>query len=217
VFVRADSTIQNVGDLKGKRVGSFTNPNGAISSLLQVYAQKKYDLDLLNEVNGKIRVAPEATLRGLMDRGELDAIYFSVDGTAFAQHEGKYREIANLGTDFKAELGYDALYLGPVTTEQYASKNCSAVRAYVSAMRDAIKYIQTNSSVWQTYAESVGHPEAASAYQKLYSESFITEWTQKQVDDMKRLVTDSIPFLDESFPKSIPDGLFTLDYPVFAE
>jgi ABC-type nitrate/sulfonate/bicarbonate transport system substrate-binding protein len=215
VFVPKDSSVQTLGDLKGKRVGSFTQPNGAVSSLLQVYAQKKFGFDLQNQVNGKLHVAPEATLRGLMDKGELDAIYLSVDGTALAQYDGKYREIVNLATAFKEQMGYDPLYLGPVTTERYASKNCPAVRAYVSAIDDAIKYIQTNSSVWQTYAQSLGHPEAASAYQKLYSDSFVTEWTQKQVDDMKKLITDSVPFLGQSFPKSIPDGLFTLNYPVF--
>lgn len=215
VFVPKDSPIQTLGDLKGKRVGSFTAPNGAVTSLLQVYAQKKYHLDLLHQVDGAIHVAPEPALEGLMDKGELDAIYLSVDGTALSQYEGKYREIVNLTTDFKQEMGYDALYLGPVTTERYAGKNCSAVRAYVSAIRDAIAYIDATPSVWQTYADSLGHPEAASAYQKLYSDSFVTQWTQKQVDDMKQLITDSIPYLDSSFPKKIPDGLFSLDYPAF--
>jgi NitT/TauT family transport system substrate-binding protein len=214
VFVPKDSPIQNLGDLKGKRVGSFTQPNGAVTSLLQVYAQKKYHLDLLHQVDGQIHVAPEATLEGLMDKGELDAIYLSVDGTALAQYEGKYRQIVNLATDFTKEMGYDALYLGPVTTEKYAGQNCSAVRAYVSAIRDAIGYIETTPPVWQSYAQSLGHPEAASAYQKLYRDSFVTEWTQKQVDDMTKLVADSIPYLDSSFPKKIPDGLFSLDYPV---
>lgn len=217
MFVRKDSSIQNVGDLKGKKVGSFTAPNGAISSLLQVYAQKKYGLDLLHQVDGQIHVAPEATLRGLMDQGELDAIYLSVDGTALAQYEGKYREIVNLGTAFKKQVGYDALYLGPVTTDQYASKHCSEVRAYVSAIRDSIKYIQTTPAVWKTYAQTLGHPGAAQAYQKLYGDSFVTSWTQQQVDDMKKLVHDSAPYLDSSFPKTLPDGLFSLDYPVFSK
>lgn len=217
VFVRKDSSIHNVGDLKGKKVGSFTQPNGAVSSLLQVYAQKKYNLDLLHQVDGQIHVAPEATLEGLLDQGELDAIYLSVDGTALAQFQGKYREIVNLGTAFKKEVGYDALYLGPVTTDSYASKNCGEVRAYVSSIDDAIKYIQTNKSVWKTYAQSLGHPEAAAAYQKLYSDSFVTSWTQQQVDDMKKLVKDSVPYLDPSFPKTIPAGLFSLDYPAFSK
>ncbi|TNC25730.1 ABC transporter substrate-binding protein [Amycolatopsis alkalitolerans] len=215
VFVPKDSPIRNMGDLKGKRVGSFTAPNGAVTSLLQVYAQKKYNLDLLNGLDGKIHVAPEATLFGLMDKGELDAIYLSVDGTALSQFQGKYREIVDLSTDFKTEMGYDPLYLGPVTTEKYAKQNCSAVRAYVSTLADSIKYIQTNSAVWQSYAASVGHPEAVAAYQKLYSGSFVTQWSQQQVDDMKRLITDSIPYLDSAFPKKIPDGLFSLDYPAF--
>jgi ABC-type nitrate/sulfonate/bicarbonate transport system substrate-binding protein len=215
VFVRQDSAARNLGDLKGKRVGSFTALNGAVTSLLQVYAQKKYHLDLLHQVDGTIHVAPEATLAGLMDRGELDAIYLSVDGTALSQHEGKYRQIVDLTTDFSREMGYDALYLGPVTTGKYAAGNCSAVRAYVSSIQDAIKYIESTPSVWATYARSLGHPDAAAAYQKLYSGSFVTQWTQKQVDDMKHLVTDSIPYLDPSFPKTIPDGLFSLDYPVF--
>lgn len=215
VFVPKDSPVQNLGDLKGKRVGSFTALNGAVTSLLQVYAQKKYHFDLLHQVDGTIHVAPEATLAGLMDQGQLDAIYLSVDGTALSQYQGKYRQIVDLTTDFSNEMGYDALYLGPVTTEKYAGQNCPAVRAYVSSIHDAIKYIQTTSSVWTAYAQSIGHPEVAATYQKLYSGSFVTQWTQKQVDDMKHLVTDSIPYLDPSFPKTIPDGLFSLNYPVF--
>ena len=100
--------------------------------------------------------------------------------------EEAHRAILDATIALLREVGYDALYLGPVTTEQYAQQNCAVVRSYVSAIRDAIAYIEKTPAVWKTYAEALGHPEAALASQKLDSGSFVTEWTQKQIDEMTR-------------------------------
>lgn len=216
VFVPKDSPARTVGDLAGKNVGSFTTPGGSISSLVQAHAKSAYGVDLLADVNGELRVAPEPALIALMDQGQLDGVILSIDGTAGQQFLGHKRQILDLRTDFAEEFGFEPYYLGPVTTEEYAAEHCGEVRAYSSVIRDAIQDIQRDPSVWQRYVASIGQPPAAAAtYQKLYAEDFVTQWGPEQVDAMKRLLTTLTPFLPENFPRDVDPGLFSLDYPAF--
>ncbi|HEY8590872.1 MAG TPA: ABC transporter substrate-binding protein [Naasia sp.] len=218
VFVPKDSDVKDLGDLAGQKVGTFTTPGGAISSLVQAYAQSAYDFNMLEDVEGELSVAPEPALLALMDQGELGGVILSVDGTAGQQFLEENRQIVDLRTDFEEEFGFEAYYLGPVTTEEYAEAHCGEVRAYVSAIRDAILDIEASPEVWETYVESIGQPaEAAETFQDLYSESFVTEWGEEQVDAMKQLITTITPFLDPAFPKEVDPAMFSLDYPVFEE
>ncbi|BDZ45054.1 ABC transporter substrate-binding protein [Naasia aerilata] len=218
MFVKKDSPIKDIGDLKGKNVGSFTALNGAITSIMQAYAQSAYDFNMLKDVNGEVHVAPDAALLGLLDQGSLDAVILGVDATAVQKYEGKYRQIVDLATDFPDEFGFQALYLGPVTTESYATEHCGEVRAYASAIRDAVLDIEKDPKIWETYAEAVGQPEAAAkSFQDLYGDSFVTDWGKEQVDGMKKLVSTLTPYLDPAFPKEVDPKLFSLDYPAFED
>jgi ABC-type nitrate/sulfonate/bicarbonate transport system substrate-binding protein len=215
MFVKKDSPYQNIGDLKGKHVGSFSPLNGAVTSIMQAYAQTAYDFNMLKDVSGEVHVAPDAALLGLLDQGQLDAVILGVDATAVQRAAGEYRQIVNLQEDFKKQFGYDALYLGPVTTEGYAKEHCGVVRAYVSALRDAVADIQSSTDVWQTYAKNVGQPDAASAFQDLYSHAFVTDWGAAQAEGMTKMIKGLSPYLDPSFPKEVDPALFSLDYPAF--
>lgn len=217
MFVKEDSSYENIGDLKGERVGSFSPLNGAITSIMQSYAQTAYDFNMLEDVEGEVHVAPDAALLGLLDQGQLDAVILGVDATAVQRANGTYRQIVNLQEDFNEQFGFDALYLGPVTTEEYAKEHCGVVRAYVSALRDAVADIQASPDVWETYAEKVKQPDAASSFQELYGHAFITEWGPDQVEGMKEMIASLTPYLDPSFPKEVDPTLFSLDYPAFEQ
>jgi ABC-type nitrate/sulfonate/bicarbonate transport system substrate-binding protein len=215
VFVKKDSPYQNLGDLKGKKIGSFSPLNGAVTSIMQAYAQSAYKFNMLKDVSGKVHVAPDAALVGLLDQGQLDAVILGADGTAVQRASGQYRQIVNLQQDFQKQFGFDALYLGPVTTESFAKDHCGVVRAYASAIRDAVKEITSSPDVWATYAKNVGQPAAATSFQELYDPSFVTEWTQTQVDGMTKMIKTLTPYLDPTFPKEVDHALFSLDYPAF--
>lgn len=218
VFVKKDSDIRDLGDLRGKKVGSFSGLNGATTSIMQAYAQSAYDLNLLEDVDGEVHVAPDAALLGLLDQGQLDAVILGVNATGVQKYVDEYRQIVSLTTDFSGEFGFDALYLGPVTTEEYAEAHCGEVRAYVSAIRDAIEDIRSNPEVWVEYVDAIGQPEdAAEVFQALYSDGFRGDWGPEQVDGMKKLITTLTPYLDPSFPEEVDPGLFSLDYPFFED
>jgi NitT/TauT family transport system substrate-binding protein len=212
VFVTKDSPYQDLQDLKGKDIGSFSPTNGAIGSIVQAYTEKAYGFNLFAEAKGKVHVAPDAALLGLMDNDQLDVAVLGADGSALQRAAGNYRMIADLGVDFPKEFGFDAVYLAPVTTQEYAEAHCGAVRSFTSALHDALVDITSNPKVWDDYAEAVGQPDKGNAFQTAYSNSLLTEYGPDQVEGMKKLMVAITPYLDANFPKDVDPDLFSLDY-----
>ncbi|GAA3773085.1 hypothetical protein GCM10022240_26310 [Microbacterium kribbense] len=212
VFVKKDSPYHDLKDLKGKRVGSFSPTNGAIGSIVQAYTEKAYGFNLFSDADGKVHVAPDAALLGLMDNNQLDVAVLGADGSALQRASGKYRMITDLGKDFPDQFGFAGVYLAPVTTESYASSHCGEVRAFTSALHDALVEITTKPDVWTEYAKAVGQDGKGAAFQNAYTHSLVTSYGPAQVDGMKKLMEAITPYLDPSFPKSVDPALFSLDY-----
>jgi NitT/TauT family transport system substrate-binding protein len=212
VFVTKDSPYQDLKDLKGKKIGSFSPTNGAIGSIVQAYTEKAYGFNLFAEAEGKVHVAPDAALLGLMDNNQLDVAVLGADGSALQRAAGKYRMVTDLGVEFRKQFGFDAVYLAPVTTEEYAKAHCGVVRAFTSALHDALVDITSNPKVWDDYAKAVGQPDKGSAFQDAYSHSLMTEYGPDQIEGMKKLMVAITPYLDANFPKEVDPDLFSLDY-----
>lgn len=217
VFVSEDSPYQDLSELEGKRIGSFSPTNGAVGSIVQAFTEKAYGFNLFEEAEGEVHVAPDAALLGLMDNDQLDVVVLGADGGALQRAAGENRMIVDLGVDFPKEFGFDAVYLSPVTTESYAAENCGAVRAFTSALHDALVDITENSEVWSTYAEAVGHPDKADAFHDAYTASLLTEYGPQEVESMKKLMEAITPFLNPDFPTEVDPDLFSLAYLPFEE
>ena len=215
VFVPKDSAIKNIGDLKGKRLGSFSANNSATFAVLSAIANESFKIPKLEDAAASLTVAPDAAVLGLMDQGELDAVLTGSTATVVTQLSGKYKQIGDLSTEYIKATGTIPVHLALASTETYAADHCSELVAFSNAMRDGVEYVQSDDKAWDKYAESLKltDPKAPKALQKLLGPNFRTDWDQKQVDGMVKLIESLIPILGaDDFVKESPKGLFSLDY-----
>lgn len=213
LFVKKDSPITSLDQLEGKKIGSFSGTSSATTAILNAIAAETYGIPNLNE-QADIVVAPDPALFGLLDKGEIDAALVVDSSTVKADLTGQYRKILDLNDSYQEAFGQNPIFVGLVTTDEFASSNCGAVKAYSLAQQDAIAYILSHDDVWETYANSLGIVEdgGAAALQELASE-FEVEWTEAQISEAQDLLKSMIPILGEDdYLAAVPDGLFTTNY-----
>jgi ABC-type nitrate/sulfonate/bicarbonate transport system substrate-binding protein len=215
VFTPKNSPIKDIGDLKGKRLGSFSANNSATFAVLSAIAHESFGIPKLEDAVASLTVAPDAAVLGLMDQGELDAVLTGSTATVVTELTGKYKKIGDLSTEYIEATGTIPVHLALASTETYAADHCSELVAFSNAMRDGVEYVQSDDKAWDRYAESLKltDPKAPKALQALLGENFRTAWDQKQVDGMVKLIESLIPILGaDDFVKESPKGLFSLDY-----
>ena len=220
VFVPKDSKIKNIGDLKGKRLGSFSANNSATFAVLSAIANKSFGIPKLEDAVASLNVAPDAAVLGLMDQGELDAVLLGSTATVVTQLTGKYKQIGDLSTEYIKAMGTVPVHLTLATTETYAADHCSELVAFSNAMRDGVKYVQSDGKAWVNYAATLKltDPKAPKALQALLGENFRTDWDQKTVDGEVAMIESLIPILGaKEFVSKSPAGLFSLDYAATAK
>ncbi len=215
VFVQKDSDIEDIGDLEGARFGSFSANNSATFVVLSAIASEGFGMDKLEDELASLAVAPDAAISGLLGQGELDAVLLGSTATVVTQLEGKYRQIGDLSSEYIEATGIAPVHLGIVSTDSYAADHCSELVAFSNAMRDGVEYVQADDEAWERYAETLDltDPKAPKALQDLLGANFRTEWDEKQVEGITKMLESFIPILgEEDFIPEVPDGLFRLEF-----
>ena len=127
------SAIKNIGDLKGKRLGSFFANNSATFAVLSAIANESFGIPKLEDAVASLTVAPDAAVLGLMDQGELDAVLTGSTATVVTELTGKYKKIGDLSTEYIEATGTIPVHLALASTETYAADHCSELVAFSNA------------------------------------------------------------------------------------
>lgn len=213
VFVPNDSDIEDLGDLVGKRLGSFSANNSSTFALLSVVANLSFDIPNLEAAVAGLIVAPDGAILGLLDSGELDAVHLGSTATIVTQLGGKYKQIVDLVPDYVDAMGAPPAYLTFATKESYAAEHCSELAAFSNAVRDAVGHLQTDDEAWADYVNSlkITDPDAQQALKALLDADSLVDWDQEQIESAKEMLEAFIPILgEEEFISEVPDGLFIL-------
>jgi ABC-type nitrate/sulfonate/bicarbonate transport system substrate-binding protein len=215
VFVPMDSSIENIGDLEGKRLGSFGGTNSATFSILSVIASKAFGMDKLEDSVASLAVAPDAAVLGLMDNGDLDAVLLGSTATIVTQLTGQYKQIGALSSEYLDITGVVPVHLALTSTDSYAEDHCSELVAFSNAIREGIEFVQGSDEAWVSYAEALKltDPKAPATLQAETGGNFRSAWDQEQVDGISAMLEAMIPILGaDKFIAEVPDGLFRLEY-----
>lgn len=146
IVVAADSPIQNLGDLKGKRIGVAGGPLDKNWLLLQGIAKRDFGFDLASEAEPQFGAPP--LLSEKLESGELDAALTFWNFVARLQAKG-FRTIIS-GEEAAKQMGANGSIsaVGYVFSEKWATENPELAKGFVAASREAKEIFKTSDAEW---------------------------------------------------------------------
>jgi ABC-type nitrate/sulfonate/bicarbonate transport system substrate-binding protein len=186
VWVRKDSPIKRMTDLKGKKFGVWSRGAGASKSL-QVLVMDAFKMDLSKDTE-VIEVAGPA-LMALLDRGEVDAMFnLSSLSIAAASQPDKYRVLFSPDDYWKEKTGEPLVWSAPtIAWRDWVDEDRQRAKSLVAALHESWKWLRQNSDkTIEKYGKLAGVTTAAEAatLKRMLQEGriFLDKWDAKVVD-----------------------------------
>lgn len=186
VWVRKDSPIKKMTDLKGKKFGIWSRGAGATKAL-QVLVMDGFKLDL-NKDTEIIEVAGPA-LMALLDRGEVDAMFnLSSLSIAAASQPDKYRLLFSPDDYWKEKTGERLVWSAPtIAWRDWVDEDRQRAKNLVAALHESWQWLRQNSDkTIEKYGKLAGVKTAAEAatLKKMLQDGgiFLDRWDSNVVD-----------------------------------
>ena len=187
LYVDANSGIESLADLKGKKIGIA---GGAVDKswlLLQAYSQKKYGLDLKKETEPTFAVPP--LLNRLMLRGDLAAVInfwhygARLKAAGFQQLITIPEMLNGLGINAQIPL------LGWVFDQTWANTNGEALNRFLHASAEAKQLLSSSEDEWHRIRPLI-KAENDTVFNTLmddYRAGLLSQFTSKEIEASKRI------------------------------
>jgi ABC-type nitrate/sulfonate/bicarbonate transport system substrate-binding protein len=186
VWVRKDSPLKKLSDLKGKKLGVWSRGAGATKAL-EVLSLDGFKLDLNKDVQ-TIEIAGPA-LNALLDKGEVDAMFnLSSLSIAAASQPDKYRVLFSPDDYWKEKTGSPLVWSAPtVAWKDWIDQDRQRAKNVVDALHESWQWLRQNSDkAVEKYGKLAGVRNAAEAasLKKLLQAGgiFLDKWDPKIVD-----------------------------------
>ncbi|HVO94213.1 MAG TPA: ABC transporter substrate-binding protein [Terriglobales bacterium] len=186
VWVRKDSPLKKLSDLKGKKFGVWSRGAGATKAL-EVLAMDGFKLDLNRDVQ-TIEIAGPA-LMALLDKGEVDAMFnLSSLSIAAASQPDKYRLLFSPDEYWKEKTGAPLVWSAPtIAWKDWIDEDRQRAKNVVDALHESWQWLRQNSDkAVERYGKPAGVQNAAEAatLKKMLQSGgiFLDTWDPKIVD-----------------------------------
>lgn len=212
IVVPADSPIQGIADLKGKKFGIFSRTSSDWI-LVDAAARKKYGLDLAKEA--ELQEGAPTLLRGALEQGNIDAtiMFSSISPDMIAS--GKFKGIFTI-RDVTEELGLPlAPYLMIASTERYAKEKPQNVKAFVAAYQEVVEILKTDQSVWDEQGANMKlSGEALTVYRDQIRRDLLTSFTPETSDTLKKTfaILKETAGSEALGMQELPETILTLEF-----
>src|SRR5215471_12283542 len=213
VFVRKDSPIKTLSDLKGKKLGVFGGPGSTTFAFLAVLAKNWYGIDLFHDA--ELVTAPATVLAELLGKGDIDAALLGTVESIQTFAQDRYRVLVDLSAEYKAHQGGRApAHVTVATNEEFAKTHADIVRDYLKAYKNTLLYIHAHPEVWDEYAASIqmNNPQERTLLRDKMGANLVETWDAGQIElqnDYLQLVHNII---GDSVVKVVPTDLIRNDY-----
>lgn len=213
VFVRKDSPIKTLSDLKGKKLGVFGGPSSTTFAFLSVLAKNWHGIDLFRDA--ELVTAPAPALAELLGRGDVDAALLGTVESIQTFAQDRYRVLVDLSAEYKARQGGRApAHVTIATNEEFARSHPDIVRDYLKAYKRGLDYIHAHPEVWDEYAGSIKmeNPAERKLLREKMEPNLVDKWDAEQIalqNEYLKLVHDII---GDSVLKVVPADLIRNDF-----
>ena len=211
VVVAKDAPYKTLADLKGKRVG-VQNKTGFDWIIMQAAAQQLHKMDLGKDV--EVREGAVPLLRGLIEKGDLDATQMWNSLAPEMLASGKYRTLVSI-RELTQQMALPTVpFLMFSMREDYARKHPGNARAFVAAYRDAAEVLLNDEKVWEEHGQRLKlSPESLRFFKEQVRRDLLTGFTP----DMAKGLEATLAAINAVAPdvvrlKEMPGNLFTSEY-----
>ena len=213
VFVKKDSPIRSLRDLKGRKLGVFGGTNSTTFVFLAVLAKKWNGIDLFKDV--ELVAAPAASLIEFLGRGDVDAALLGTTESIQIFAQQRYRVLVDLSDEYRAHQGGRVpAHVTIATSEEFARANPDIVRDYLKAYETTVAYIRDHPEVWPEYAKSINvqDPEETKLLQQKMLPNIIDKWDDDQIAVQKDYLNLVHEIVGDSVLKVVPNDLLRNEY-----
>lgn len=146
VYVTADSTLENLGDLRGQRLA--VESLGA-TNVFQVRAllKEKYDLDTFGDRRDvELVEVPLPQMPSLLSDGEVDAayIYFAIDFQL--ENDPDFKKIASPQVEFEEHFGFPGRISARVSFADVLEEKPEAMAEFLQLFEESQNYYEENTA-----------------------------------------------------------------------
>ena len=215
VFVRKDSKIKSLADLKGRKLGVFGNTSSTTFGFLALLARKWHGIDLFNEKEVSIVPQPAPLLVELLGRGDVDAALLGTTESIKMFAEDRFRVLLDLSEEYRARTnGRAPAHVTIATNEQFAKEHADIVRDYLKAYEAAAAYIRQHHEVWAEYLKTIDvtDPKEIALFEEKMGPNIVSVWDKEQIDVQKNYLKLVHEVLGDTIVKTVPEDLIRDDF-----
>ena len=215
VFVRKDSKIKSLADLKGKKLGVFGNTSSTTFGFLALLARKWHGIDLFNEKEVSIVPQPAPLLVELLGRGDVDAALLGTTESIKMFAEDRFRVLLDLSEEYRTRTnGRAPAHVTIATNEQFAKEHADIVRDYLKAYEAAAAYIREHHEVWAEYLKTIDvtDPKEIALFEEKMGPNIVSVWDKEQIDVQKNYLKLVHEVLGDTIVKTVPEDLIRDDF-----
>jgi NitT/TauT family transport system substrate-binding protein len=187
LVVPMGSTIRDLPDIVGRRLGVAGSAIDKSWIILQLYAHSRFGLDLNATVDKSFAAPP--LLSELLDAGRLDAVLTYWPFAAKLEARGM-RSVLTIG-DALAGLGTprDLPLTGYVFSSSWAAENRAALDGFFAASREAKAILESSDAEWERIAPLTGARDAPelAKLREAYRRGIPRTWSEEETNAAARL------------------------------
>jgi ABC-type nitrate/sulfonate/bicarbonate transport system substrate-binding protein len=188
IYVRKDSPIHSIADLRGKRLGVWSTGAGAFKAA-RVAVLDATGIDLMKDTK-IVQLAPPALFK-LLEKGSVDAMInissFTIEA---ASQPDKFRSIFSPNDYWKKKTGYPIVWAAPlVAWKSWIDENPERAKNFAAAVEESFRWLrkpENFDTVVQKHGQLAGvtTPAAIATYKKLFAQKgiFMARWDKDAVN-----------------------------------
>ncbi len=190
VFVKKDSPVKSVSDLRGKKFATWSTGAGAFKATRAVIMDG-HGIDVLNKKDMNLVQSAAPTLLPLLDRGDIDSMFniSSLTVRALAQ-PNKYRSVFAPNDYWTKKAGQAIVWSAPlVCWREWVDADRDRAKGFASATMESMRWLRNPKNFDRAEAKfakvtGIKNKAEAGVYRDRLQKGkvFIAKWDRETVD-----------------------------------